>query len=302
MIKIYVARQDEWGAHVGKDYRPKGNKWKNIETVNSIKEADYLIIISQPVINIQAVFPPERTLYFIAEPTEFDFCKQFWKNVPPNAHSFPIEEHGTPMFWHIQLNYDELENMDFPEKTKNLSWVTTSFGDGYDPPGCQVLSGHTLRMNFLKTFLRKHPDKLDLFGRKMTRYLIPGNFEHFGGELWDKYDGMKDYRYSLGIENSMQKNYVTAKFADAILSGCMPIYWGCPNIDEIFPKGSYVWLDIENPEEAVEKTIEIINSDYREQHLDEMREAKRRILDEYNMWNLIWKKVNEIEDSNNNTS
>jgi len=299
IIKIYIIRQDEWGPPVAKDYRPPGNRWKNMEIVYNYKNAEYLVVVSMPVISIEAMFPPEKILYFIGEPTEFDFCKQFWKRVPPEAHAFPVEEYGYPTHWHLQLNYDELKAMEkFPLKSKDLSWVTTPFGDGYsEPPECQVLSGHKLRMDFLKVFMEKYPDKIDLFGRKMTRYLIPGNFEHFGGELWDKYDGVRDYRYSLAMENSMQKNYVSDKFADCVLCGTMPIYWGAPNVGELYPKNSYVWVDITKPDEASDKIIEIINSDFREQHLDEIQEAKQLVLDKYNFWEVIYRGVIKVHNN-----
>ena len=297
-IKIYLIKQDEWGPHVCKDYRPAGNRWKNIETMEDYHKAEYLIVISNPVVSIANMFPPEKQLYFIGEPTEFNFCKKFWENVPEGAHKFPTEEYGYPMHWHVQLNYDELKNMSFPEKTKNLSWVTTPFGDGYEQPGCQVLSGHKIRMNFLKVFLQKYPDKMYLFGRKMTRYLIPGYFKYFGGELWDKYDGVRDFRYTIALENSVQKNYVTDKFADGVLSGCLVFHWGCPNIADLYPKGSYVWVDIEKPEEAADKIVEISKSDLREQNLDEIEAAKQLVLDKYNIWENIYKAVNHVYNEN----
>lgn len=296
-IKIYLVRQSEWGSRVHKDYRPKGNHWKNIESVNNYRDADYLIIISNPIIDFQHLFPPEKTIYIMTEPSEFGFVEHFWRNVPEGAHSFPIEEYGYPTHWHIQLNYDELKQMKtFPEKTKNLTWVTTSFGDGYDPSECQVLSGHRDRMNLLKIFLNKYPDILDLYGRiaKQRRYFNPNFFDNFCGELLDKYDGVRDYRYGFGFENSLQKNYVTDKYTDLVLSGTMPFYWGGTNIEELYPKNSYIWIDISKPYEAADKIVEYINSDFREQHLEELYEAKQLILDKYNFWNFIWKCVNKV--------
>lgn len=292
-IKIYMIRQNEWGKHVTKQFTPnEESRWDNVVSVGNISEADYLVFISTP--SVMPHVMPEKTLWFIGEPTEFGFCKHFWASIPEGAHKYPIEDCGMPAFWHILKNYDYLKNNDFPEKTKDLSWVTTKFGDGTEPPGCQVLSGHKLRADFLKKMIDRHPDKFDLYGRKLLSYFRPGNFKHFGGELADKWDGMKDYRYSIGIENSSQRNYFTGKFNDAILSGCMPIYWGCKNIGELFPKGSYVWLDIEK-DDAPERVLEIIQSDYREKHLDELREAKELILEHYNMWAQIAKRVNEVD-------
>ena len=49
-----------------------------------------------------------------------------------------------------------------------------------------------------------------------------------------KSDGHARYRYSVVIENVREPNYFTEKLIDAILCDCVPIYWGCPNIEEFF--------------------------------------------------------------------
>lgn len=41
-------------------------------------------------------------------------------------------------------------------------------------------------------------------------------------------------RFVLVIENSRHANYFTEKLLDAMLSGCIPVYWGCPNIGDFF--------------------------------------------------------------------
>lgn len=57
-------------------------------------------------------------------------------------------------------------------------------------------------------------------------------------EIRGKIDGLRDYKYSIAIENGEMENYFTEKILDVFLTGTVPIYRGCPNIDEFFnPKG-----------------------------------------------------------------
>ena len=42
----------------------------------------------------------------------------------------------------------------------------------------------------------------------------------------------QDYRYSVVIENSRVDYYWTEKLIDPILCGCIPIFWGCPSIEQ----------------------------------------------------------------------
>ena len=66
----------------------------------------------------------------------------------------------------------------------------------------------------------------------------------------------------------------------------MPIYWGCENIDKFLPEGSYISIDVDDPT-AIDKIIEISNSDLWENSLDKIGEARELILDKYNLWSTI---------------
>jgi hypothetical protein len=49
-----------------------------------------------------------------------------------------------------------------------------------------------------------------------------------------KIEGLKDYRFSIVIENSIESDYFTEKLLDCFLSGTIPIYVGHRNISEYF--------------------------------------------------------------------
>lgn len=43
-----------------------------------------------------------------------------------------------------------------------------------------------------------------------------------------------DSMFSICLENSKEQNYFTEKIIDCLRSKVIPIYWGCPNIDDYF--------------------------------------------------------------------
>jgi hypothetical protein len=92
------------------------------------------------------------------------------------------------------------------------------------------------------------------------------------------------------LENSQQENYWTEKLADAFLSWCVPIYWGCPNIYDYFPNDSYYLLDINHPN-PIEQINEIIK---RPINIESLGKARNIILDKYNLWEVIYKKIKNI--------
>lgn len=61
---------------------------------------------------------------------------------------------------------------------------------------------------------------------------IPGHFDPIGPRL--KIAKFSEYKFCYAIENFRETNFVTEKFFDALEAGCIPIYWGAPNIKEVW--------------------------------------------------------------------
>lgn len=59
---------------------------------------------------------------------------------------------------------------------------------------------------------------------------IGGGYKAFD----QKADGLLPYRFSVVIENIRERNYFTEKLVDTLLCSTVPIYWGCPNIEDFF--------------------------------------------------------------------
>lgn len=61
---------------------------------------------------------------------------------------------------------------------------------------------------------------------------------------------LKKYRFCICFENSATKGYITEKIFSCFAGGCVPIYWGAPNIEEYIPKECYIdYRDFKNNEE-----------------------------------------------------
>jgi len=292
-MKVFLLRQTQWGRPTYKTYSEDNRgKWKDLQSVDNVRDADYLVVYNMPQGMIG--FPAEKTFCFNGEPDEFNFMN-VWHEWVKGYHHYdrPVNH------WHSLKTYQEFKEMTkFPEKTKDLSFVTTSHGDENTPEVVQVLEGQRLRMQFLKSFIKYLPNQLYLYGRNLQHYLGFQDFKYYGGELSDKWDGVRDYRYTISFESSWQSGYFTGKLIDAVLAGCMPIYWGCPDLERYLPKNSFIRVDLRKGiGEACDEVKEIIKSDFREQHLDELYEAKNRLLDDYNIWEIIHKEISDYAES-----
>lgn len=86
----------------------------------------------------------------------------------------------------------------------------------------------------------------------------PSDFRHNDDDMRGKYknnklDYLRDFQFNLCPENTNNKGYVTEKIFEAIIAGCVPIYWGNeghPEPDILNPK-AIVYLDKDNPEEGL---------------------------------------------------
>jgi hypothetical protein len=72
-----------------------------------------------------------------------------------------------------------------------------------------------------------------------------------------------DYQYSLVIENSRQLNYFTEKLIDCLITKTIPIYYGCPNIDQWFDTSGWIILESPHLEELTKCTNIDLNEHYK---------------------------------------
>ena len=73
--------------------------------------------------------------------------------------------------------------------------------------------------------------------RQQVRRTLPSWVVSYGGghkKLDEKVDGLRDYHFSIAIENSVADAYFTEKVIDCFLTGTVPIYWGTHWIEEFF--------------------------------------------------------------------
>lgn len=94
--------------------------------------------------------------------------------------------------------------------------------------------GHALR----HTLAEKYKDKVDLYGGVLGSSRV-------GKTTWDKLEALKDYRFSFIIENDKYETSYTEKLTDCFATGTIPIYWGAPDIGNIFNADGIITLTSE---------------------------------------------------------
>ena len=118
------------------------------------------------------------------------------------------------------------------KKTKKVSMIVSALH--YN------IGNYIKRLNLLGKILESDID-IDIYGRGFN---IPD--ERYKGEIEFKYEGLMEYEYSIAIENSNERNYVSEKFVDCVLCNTIPIYNGAPNIAEIYDQEYFKTIDLDS--------------------------------------------------------
>lgn len=90
-----------------------------------------------------------------------------------------------------------------------------------------------------------------------------GSFlNNMGKRVEDKHAFLKEYKFTIAIENSGIPGYSTEKIRHPFLAQSLPVYWGDPDISSVYNPDSFVnIMDFSSLEEAVEEVIRLDNDD-----------------------------------------
>ena len=171
--------------------------------------------------------------------------------------------------WWVGKTFDELEGLEPPSKTEKISAIASTKTD---------IPGHIARHDFLRRVEREVAE-VHLFGHGRPR------------ELVDKWDGLAPYEFSIAIENTSKPDYWSEKIADCFLSYTVPLYFGATNIDQYFPKDSYIWLPLDEPDRAVKVIRDTMSSVSWASRLDALHAAREKILKKYSFVGQVGSRV-----------
>lgn len=255
---------------------------------DDIQECDYWFVFddllqeetalcySENVIIITLEFPAIRPIINLNFLKQFNTVLKYSREINhPDAIDIL-----SPFPWHIGVDntnsettttnyrtYDDFKMQPVLSKSKLISVISSNK---------EYIEGHKKRLEFVKILKKHFGQRIDVFGRGINDFA-------------DKWDVISPYKYHISLENSSCENGISEKLYDSFLGQAFPFYYGCPNTDVYFPTKSFVQIDINN----VNKTLDIIDSSISnqlyEKNIQYILEAKKLVLDKYNVFNLMTK-------------
>ena len=169
-------------------------------------------------------------------------------------------------------DYDFFASSDAPVKEAIVSCICSDK---------VITEGHRKRLEFIRRLQSELGERLVVFGSGFR-------------EWTDKWEAISPYQYHLALENSSARDYWTEKVADTFLGDAYLFYWGCPNLSEFFPGGSFSSLDRDDPVAAAAIIRGILDQGDQREIRAAVSESKKLVLDKYNLFAESERLVNSL--------
>ena len=252
-------------------------RWNDIEITWEDRDVDFYVIVNRPWPG--EVYMPGRTIVFQMEPwcgNEFQkWGVKTWGEwaEPDESRFLQVRSHRRHLnnaFWQLRATYQELKTSRI-RKTRLLSTIC---GSKYFDPG------HVKRVDFLKFLEAKDDDvvRVDIYAHDNVH-----GFRSYRGPLPSgvKDAGLLPYRYFFAAENNRERNFITEKLWEPLLTETLCFYWGCPNAADYIDPRAYVVLDLDDFEKAFRTIKATILANEWETRLDVIRREKQKVLEHY---------------------
>ncbi|MBC6443975.1 MAG: hypothetical protein GDA50_00875 [Alphaproteobacteria bacterium GM202ARS2] len=263
---------------------------------NNEKGCSWLCVFGEPPEDWRTIIPHPRRIAIIAEPPSIEtyvggYLNQFGIVISPYKKplSYRGQWHRSPPYisWYYGLKRSNPEKKSTPPYKK---WSAIKAPKKKTKRISVVCSGKTLnrfqaqRQRFVVALQQALGTQIDIYGKN-------------DNPIADKADAIDPYRYHIALENNQDTHFWTEKLADSYLGEAYPIYAGCPNLHDYFPRQSYTSINIFNIPQAIEKVKDILASNLYETNKAHILEAKRRVMEEHQLFPAIDRLVRQQEPS-----
>jgi hypothetical protein len=194
--------------------------------------------------NIHTRISKENRMIILGECTSIrsydkSYLNQFGTVI--GAHKTVHQKHRQPPGhgWFFENDFAELESFKPIHKNHELSLISSN----------KIFTrGHRQRLDFCQQLAEDFGCQNHFFGRGIN-------------EFSSKWTPLKNYKYTIAIENSREDHWITEKLTDPYLAYTFPFYYGAQNAIDYYPENSFTAIDI-NDYAASKAAIEtVLNND-----------------------------------------
>jgi hypothetical protein len=158
---------------------------------------------------------------------------------------------------YFKLNFTHAGAVDFLSFAEKSKFCTLIAGDKQvDYPG----ELYSERRRAIRWFEVNHPAEFEFYGVgwdlhtftgpiwkrafnriPWVRRVFTSKWMSYRGRVSGKLQVLRNYKFSICYENVCEiPGYITEKVFDSMAAGCIPVYWGAPNITDYVPELCFV--------------------------------------------------------------
>jgi hypothetical protein len=243
-------------------------------------ETEWLVVFDDSSPSLKTTTPYERRILFVTEPPEMksyqpDYVNQFrfvvCPYVIPGFRGRHLQRQSA-LTWHYGV-----DKSGSGAQHSALDWSALAADKPKSKLASVICSNktrlpqHRQRLSFVERLKQRLGHRVDVFGHGLR-------------DIDDKQEAIAGYKFHIVLENNKVDHFWTEKLADAYLGDAFPIFSGCSNLRDYFDTNSFRTIDIGNPDRAVDDVENIINSSFWEDRRDLIREARRQVMHDYNLF------------------
>jgi hypothetical protein len=258
-------------------------EWKDLLFIDSTEDcdADWLVIYDDPSPKLRTRVPVERRILFVGEPPAVKeyyphFVNQFGVVVSPQEHKgfkgIWLQKHGA-LVWFFGQTFDQLCSANFDNKQCDLSAVISA---------ARKYPVHRQRYEFMLKVKDVLGDRLHWYGRGIQDIELTS-------------EAFIPSRYCIAMENNFVEHFWTEKLSEVYLAQSFPFYSGGPNLRRYFNEKAFEYIDIDDPVGSAKKIEQAMDNNLYEERLPFIKEARQKVLFEYNIFNEAWKIISKLD-------
>jgi alpha(1,3/1,4) fucosyltransferase len=158
---------------------------------------------------------------------------------------------------YIKFNFTHYGKVPFLKFSEKSGFCTLIAGNKHVKHPLELYSK---RIEAIRWFEKHHPADFEFYGiewdlytfktRPFSRVLnklkwlrrpFAGHWPLYRGPVKNKLEVLRHYKFCICFENGRDiSGYITEKILDAFAAGCIPVYWGAPNIEKFIPSDCYI--------------------------------------------------------------
>lgn len=267
-------------------------KWEGFEFFvdNERIDADFWFVAENVWEGDAVCTVPDNRIYYLSaeasyhiekflNPEAISFFSQFARVYSCHAIDIPNYQYEPPFLpWMINSNHDSV----FSAHKRDVRGLSSSHPLPKIRPLSMICSNqlgtpeHRLRFQFALAVKREFGDAVDWFGNGVNA-------------VAEKWDALAPYRRTIVLENRNRPGLYTEKILDPFLAGCVPIYWGAPDIEDFLPVRRTHQLNLFDFSGSLRTIADLIEKPVSEDELSDLAEGKATVLTRLHLFSRLAK-------------